>query len=172
MQPARVNGDAVTVARRIVSSRVLRVGFVPADARTRVPPAIRQIAVALAEIGESGVATVGAPESVASAGAAGSARGMWTFSKAGPVSVFVPSEKPEPGRWLAELDRFLADSVASRELVLIDFTGLDAVGELGGAAALVDACCVVAEARATKERDMEEACARLPLDRFLGILLV
>jgi len=172
MRPAKVNGDAVTVARRIIASRSIRVGFSPADRRTAVPPALQQIAAALAEISQRGVAVVGAPASASEAGEEGSAQGIWTFTKKGPVSVFIPREAPEPGRWLTELTRLLKDSVATRELVLVDLTGLDAVGELGGAAALVDATCVVARARKTKEHDMERAAARLPSDRFLGVLLV
>ena len=172
MRPEKVSGDAVTVARRIAASRSTRIGFVPADHLTDVPRAIAEISSALAEVTESGVATVGAPASRSESGDEGSATGIWTFSKRGAVSVFIPREQPEPGQWLAELELFLSDSVAAKEMVLVDFTGLERVGQLAAASALVDASCVVARARKTKERDMEGACAHLRRDRFLGVLLV
>ncbi len=166
-----ISGDVVMVARRIVASRARRVGFAPADPRCQTPAAMGAIAAALAEISDHGIATVHAPRGLGHGSSAARESSIWSFTKEGSVSHFIPSRAPRPGEWLHELGRFLASSLGEREMALIDFTGLRDVGELATAADMVDACCVVARARKTREADLESACLGLPPDRFLGVLL-
>ncbi len=158
------------MARRIIAAKPQRVGFIPADPRCPVALAIKNISFAVAQIADCRVATIFAPAAHGFQAVADSSR-IWTMTQRGLVTQYVPSRAPLPGEWLRELGRFLHQSLSDKEIALIDFSGLREVGELEGAAAMVDAYCVVARVKKTKEQELERACADLPLKRLLGVLL-
>jgi len=168
-----VSSDATTVARRIISAKPQRVGFIPADPECPVSLAIKNIAVAVTQVSDYGVATIFAPAVLTAPGfqTVENSNHIWTMTRHGLVTQYVPSRAPLPGEWLRELGLFLHQSLSDKEIALIDFSGLREVGELEGATAMVDAYCVVVRAKKTKEQALERACANVPLKRLLGVLL-
>ena len=90
----------------------------------------------------------------------------------GSLALLTPPHAERAGEIVPQLARLLLDGVDLFAHVLCDLTGLELLGEHGSAAACMDATIMVARAHHTRESQLLALRRLMPVDRFLGVLLV
>ena len=170
--------ECIRIARRLHASGTKILGLVPADDRVAVPPLAIQIGLALCDL-------TGAPVAVVDANVrypglsqlAGVSRDRDDSVYAtrwlrGSLALLTPPHAERAGEIVPQLARLLLDGVDLFAHVLCDLTGLELLGEHGSAAACMDATIMVARAHHTRESQLLALRRLMPVDRFLGVLLV
>lgn len=167
------------IARRIHAEGMRVVGFVPGDDRVAVPPLIIQLGLALCDLTGATIAVVDA--NVRYPGLAALNRGRSAdhdesvFSTRwlrGSLALLSPPRVERAGEVVPQLARALLNGAELFAHVLVDLTGFELLGEHGSAAACMDGVALVARAHHTHEQELRSLAELMPLDRFLGVLLV
>lgn len=159
---------AAAIARRIIASGASRIGLAPADRSSEIDDVLEPLAIAINRLSGRGVAAVRANPSANPSRAPADG---WELDLRGALSVFSPRRAYRPNEIVAALGELFAVSVGDL-MTLVDLSRLEAAGLLGSAAELLDASCLVARADRTRERDLERVVAALPVEGFLGVVLL
>jgi hypothetical protein len=174
-----VRAACAPIARRIHSSGVRVVGFVPSDERVAVPPLLVHLGLALCDLTGATVAVVDA--NVRYPGLGALARGQRTdhddsvFTTRwlrGSLALLSPPRVERAGEVVPQLARALLEGAELFAHVLVDLTGFELLGEHASAAACMDAVALVGRAHRTHERELVMLADLMPHGRFLGVLLV
>jgi hypothetical protein len=174
-----VQAAAARIARRIHDDRYRVVGFEPSDDKVAVPPLIIQLGLALCDLTGATVAVVDA--NVRYPGLATIARGQRAdrdesvFSTRwlrGSLALLSPPQVERAGEVVPQLARVLLDGADLFAHVLVDLTGFELLGEHASAAACMDAVALVGRAHRTTEQELTALAQMMPVDRFLGVLLI
>jgi hypothetical protein len=162
------------IAYRLRSDGLRIVGFVPADPRVAVAPLLVELGLVLCELAGTTVAIVDAdprreivPEEIVPEGATSSTR--WVR---GALAVVSPARAERAGEVVPRLTRVLLETAELFGHLLVDLTGFEQLGEHATAAACMDALAIVCRAHSTHERAVRRLVEQLPLERFLGAVLV
>jgi hypothetical protein len=86
--------------------------------------------------------------------------------------VLRPRQTPGADAGTALLSRLLAHGKRPFAHLLVDLSGLDALGEHVAAVELVDAVVLVAQAGRTRQKDLVEQRRELPVEKLLGVLIL
>lgn len=172
-QHPRVTEASRHLARQIHKERLAVLGLCPSSDEIAVLPACLQIANALAEQSDAPVALldVNARWSALPAAAAGQPLITRWISGERVALLSLPPEI-SIGAGMLEIGRLLQSGRTMFEHILVDFTGLDRVGEHLSAASHCDALIFVAQAGVTTDIDLLRLSADFYNHRSLGVLLI
>ena len=171
-----VRTEAIRIARRLAAAGAKAVGFVPADREVAVPPVLVQIGSALCDLTGATIAVVDAnvryPGLRALVGSDQSDQVFSTRWLAGSLALLSPARVERAGEVVPALARLLLDGGDLFAHILCDLTGFELIGEHASAAACMDAVVLVGRAHRTHEAELLALKDLMPVDRFLGVLLV
>ena len=182
-----LTAELLRAARRLRLTGRQVVGLLPVRDDVSVTPILLKLGASIASLSGAEVAVVDAntrwpafPEGVAVPGSseatdppgalgAEASRPYWVGRS---LVVLSPPSDSSRAVDLAVLEQTLEAARARFETVLVDLTGLDALGEHLGAIALLDGVLLVARAGHTSESDLKRAQQAAPEPRSMGVLLV
>jgi len=182
----KLTAELLRAARRLRLSGRQVVGLLPVRDDVSVTPILLKLGASLASLSGGQIAVVDAntrwpafPEGLAAArGAAYEASQALENAGGGEywvgesLVVLSPPRSAARSVDLAVLEQTLDAARLRFPIVLVDLTGLDALGEHLGAIALLDGVLFVARAGRTSASDLERGREAAPAPRSLGVLLV
>lgn len=170
--------EVYRLARQIRASEDHVLGFVPADPATPVTPLAVQLALALsdatsekvalfdANVHDSRLKGVHLPDDPEIDGFAT----CWLDNRTAIIVSVI--ESPVGGRNMPKIEAAIARARARFGWVLVDFSGMEKLGEHRRAYDLVEGIILVARAGQTRDKVLVRRQREIPPERDLGVLLV
>jgi hypothetical protein len=179
---AAVRRQCIRAAQTIRKRGFRKVGLLPASADVSVVGIGVNLAIAMAELTGSTVAYIDAnlrwpalaPLLNGDKGGEAPEPGQMFATRwlNGDVALLVPQERAVTSAGLGELGKLLASSSEIFGASLVDLTGWRRVGEHLSAYDILDGVAVVAQTDVTTEDQLLRLGHELPVDRYLGVLLL